>query len=197
MVQQGMTLIELMITLAIIGITLFLGAPAYWEWLQNTQIRTAADTMLVGIKLARAEALKRNPPDPAKPVLFQLMDSFDSSCTPSSTGTNWVVSVDDATGKCDVTDASAFPQIIRLKAKAVGTGNVTVPASQPSIGFNGLGRMQPTTAGDISIAIENSAGGACVAASGKMRCLTILVTAGGQARVCNPSVSDSADTRKC
>jgi type IV fimbrial biogenesis protein FimT len=194
--QQGVTLIELMITLTIIGIALALATPVYWEWLQNTQIRTAADSMLVGVKLARAEALKRN-----TSVLFQLMDSIGATCLPSATEANWVVSVTNASGKCDVADPEASPQIVRLKARAEGTSNVTVAASQsgipqPSITFDALGRVTPTPAADITIALENPTGGNCVAASGKMRCLTVQVTAGGQARVCDPAAG-TGDTRKC
>jgi type IV fimbrial biogenesis protein FimT len=181
-----------MITLTIIGIALALAAPIYWEWIQNTQIRTAAESMLVGVKLARAEALKRN-----ASVRFQLMNSTDSSCALSTTEANWVVSVSDATGLCDVTDPALPPQITRLKAKTAGSGNVTVLASQSSIIFDALGRVAPTPAGDVTIAIENPAGGACVAASGKMRCLNLQVTAGGQARMCDPAVSDATDSGMC
>ena len=37
----GFTLIELMVTLAIVAILLALGAPVYTTWTQYTQIRTA------------------------------------------------------------------------------------------------------------------------------------------------------------
>ena len=85
---RGFTLIELLITLAIVAIVLALGAPAFGAWIQNTQLRSAAESMLTGIKLARTEATKRN-----ATVRFQMMDA---SCALSDTGANWVVSVDDA-----------------------------------------------------------------------------------------------------
>ena len=71
--QHGVTLIELMITITVFGIAISLGAPAYTEWIQNTQIRTAAESVLSGLQLARAEGLKRN-----ATVRFQLMTSMDA-----------------------------------------------------------------------------------------------------------------------
>jgi type IV fimbrial biogenesis protein FimT len=188
LLQRGVTLIELMITLAIIAIALVLAVPAYSEWIQNTQIRSATESMLVGIKLARAEALKRN-----APVRFELMDSTDSGCAPSNADANWVVSVDPAEGKCDVTDPSVSPFITQVKAKGAGMANATISATVTSIVFDALGRI----AADFSINITNSAGGACVKDGGKMRCLRILVTAGGQARMCDPAVTDATDPRSC
>jgi prepilin-type N-terminal cleavage/methylation domain-containing protein len=58
--RAGFTIIELMITLAVLGVLLALGMPSISSWLQNTQIRTAAEGMVSGLQLARAEALRRN-----------------------------------------------------------------------------------------------------------------------------------------
>jgi type IV fimbrial biogenesis protein FimT len=187
-----------MVVLAVIGVALTLGVPAYSEWIQNTQIRSAAESMLVGVKLARGEALKRN-----DIVHFQMTTSTDASCAHSTTGVNWVVSVGDASGSCDVTDSSQFPHITRRNTQVAGTSNVTYQASQTgnadfdgTIDFDALGRI--VTAGDIAIDIKNSAGTCAADASdGKMRCLRILVTSGGQIRMCDPAVSTSGDTRKC
>ena len=60
--QAGVSLVELMIGLAIIGFLLFLGVPQFSNFLQNTQIRNAAETTLAGLTLARAEAVRRNAP---------------------------------------------------------------------------------------------------------------------------------------
>lgn len=37
---KGVTLIELMITLVVLGVLVFLALPSYTIWMQNTQIRT-------------------------------------------------------------------------------------------------------------------------------------------------------------
>jgi type IV fimbrial biogenesis protein FimT len=188
--RRGFTLIELLITLTIVGIVLALGAPAFGAWIQNTQIRSAAESMLTGIKLARTEAAKSNCASH-----FQLTDTGGN---PSTTGPYWLVSSDafnDAgETKCDPTQ----PQIIRQRNSNDGTANaayaVTFPLPPPSsIAFDALGRINT----DLVIDITNPTGGACVASSGPMRCLRILVTPGGQARMCDPAVSDANDSRKC
>lgn len=200
LLQRGVTLIEVLITLAVIGIALTLGTPAYSLWISNTQIRTAAESMLGGIQLARAEGLKRN-----STVRFQLMTSTDSSCALSTAGTNWYISVNDASGKCDMTalpaDPScidpAIPCITRFKAGGETTKNVTVDASQSAILFNGLGQVTPTPATMITVSLANPSAGTCANVSGKMHCLQVQVTAAGQARMCDPAVSTANDPRKC
>jgi type IV fimbrial biogenesis protein FimT len=58
--RNGFTLIELMIALAIFGLLLMLAAPAYTRFLANTQVRTAAETIMNGVRTAQTEAIKRN-----------------------------------------------------------------------------------------------------------------------------------------
>jgi type IV fimbrial biogenesis protein FimT len=188
---RGFTLIEIAIVLAVIGIVLALGAPGFSAWIQNTQIRSATESMMTGIKLARAEALKRN-----ATVRFQIMTSTDATCGLSTSGTNWVVSVDEATSLCDVTDPEATPFIVRVKPGDEGTSNVVYAASQSSINFDALGRVTPVPVGDVTVDITNPAGGDC-ATSGPMRCQTIVVTAGGQAHMCDPTVTVTGDPRTC
>lgn len=190
--RHGFTLIELAITLAVVALVVALGAPSFAAWIQNTQIRNAGETMLAGIKLARAEALKRN-----SPVLFQLTTTTDSSCGLNVAGPSWVVSVSSAVGLCDVTDPTADPpQMIRKKPSSEGTANVVYAATQSSIGFNALGQVTPVPAGDVVIFVTNPTGGDCFP-TGPMRCQTIIVSAGGQARMCDPSVTAAGDPRIC
>lgn len=192
--QAGASLVEIMIALTVLAISLAIGIPAFSEWLQNTQIRTATESMLAGIQSARSEALKRN-----AVVRFQMMSSIDAACAQSATGTNWVVSLGDAAGQCDVADPATPPNIVRIKSATEGTPNVTFQASQSSFAFNGLGMLTPAIGATATIDVANPTGGTCVADGngGKMRCLRIQIASGGQVRMCDPSVSDNADPRKC
>ena len=58
--SRGYTIIELFITMAVLGVVIGLAVPAFGEWLQNQQIRGAADAIQNGFQVARAEAIRRN-----------------------------------------------------------------------------------------------------------------------------------------
>jgi prepilin-type N-terminal cleavage/methylation domain-containing protein len=65
--SRGFTMIELLIGIVVLAILLGMGAPSFMTWMQNAQIRNAADAVLNGMQLARTEAIRRN-----KPVQFAL-----------------------------------------------------------------------------------------------------------------------------
>ena len=68
-------------------------------------------------------------------------------------------------------------------------GTATVTASQNTVTFSGIGWVTPVPASTITFDITNPTGGTCVAASGKIRCLRVTVTAGGQIRMCDPAAT--------
>lgn len=157
----GVTLIEVLVTLTVLAILLMVGLPAYKDWLQNTQIRTAAESVLNGLQLARGEAVKRN-----ALVTFAL------------SGNNWAVTV-NSTG-----------QTIQSRTGGEGSRNAVIsvtPAGIASVTFNGVGRVSGGS--DVTFSVTNPvAGGACQTAGGPMRCMNIVVLAGGQTRLCDPKL---------
>jgi type IV fimbrial biogenesis protein FimT len=191
--SAGFTLIELMITLAVLALLIMIGLPNLSAWLANTQIRTAAEGVQAGLQLARAEALRRN-----ANVRFQLVDSLTAACALSNSGANWVVSLADATGACNIDPSdTAAPQIIQKRSGAEGSPNAVITATGGSaVVFSGLGRV--TGAGALTrIDVTNPGGGACQTAAGPMRCLRLTVASGGQVRMCDPMVTDPNDPRLC
>lgn len=199
--QQGVTLIELIVGIAILAILLAVAAPNLSSWIQNAQIRTAAEAMQNGLQLARAEAVRRN-----ASVRFQLMDTTSNACVLSTTGVNWIVSQDDPSGACASTPSDTVaPRIIQMRAGTEGSTNATVASTQSPIAFNGLGRQVSATNADLSttanppvtvtIDIKNPTGGLCMPA-GTMRCLQVQVSASGQVRMCDPAIV-STDPRGC
>lgn len=194
--SSGFSLIELMITLAVLGMMIMIALPGMGTWLQNTQIRTSADAMQAGLQLARAEALKRN-----TTVRFQLVDTLAAGCALSATGRNWVVSLDDTSGLCNL-DASetTAPQIIQKRASAEGSRNAVVTATGgTSVAFNGLGRAAVGSLTAINITNPNNGSCKTLAGNEPMRCLRITVNAGGTVRMCDPAVdpADASDPRRC
>lgn len=191
--QQGTTLVELLIGLAIIAMLFALGSPAFTSWIQNSQIRTAAEAIQNGLHLARGEAVRRN-----TSVRFQLTSAVTATCALSTTGGNWVVSLDSPAGACNSAPSDTVaPRIIQIRSAAEGSPNAAVAAGQSAIIFNGLGRVTPVPAGDIDIDISNPTGGTCAtAATDGMRCLRIRVSTGGQIRMCNPILA-ATDPQGC
>lgn len=191
--QRGMSLVELVVGLLIIGTLLALAAPSYSTWIQNTKIRTTAESILNGIQLARGEAVRRN-----TRIQFSLTDDLTGTCGLSLSGLNWIVSFDDPTNLCDSAllneaadagdlTASPAPRIIQIKPAAEGSTGVTVAADQSSIVFNGLGRITPVPAATININVSNPTAGACAALAGPVRCMRVQVSTGGQVRFCDPA----------
>lgn len=171
-VQQGVTLIELLVAVAIMGVLAAIGVPSFNQWIQNSQIKNAASSIQDGLQTARTEAVRRN-----KLVQFSI-----------SSGSSWTVG-------CATPDATC-PGDIESRNSNEGSTNAVVTASQSTIVFNGLGRVTPTLASAATVDVSNPTGGSCLADSGSMKCLRVEVAAGGQIRMCDPSLS-SSDPKGC
>ncbi|MEW7983451.1 MAG: GspH/FimT family pseudopilin [Candidatus Sedimenticola endophacoides] len=61
-VQRGVTLIELISTLAIAAILLTLAVPGFSRWSEESRLVTEVNTLLTHLHLARSEAVKRRTP---------------------------------------------------------------------------------------------------------------------------------------
>ena len=83
-------MIEIMIGITIFAMLILVGLPSFTQWMQSAQIRTMTETMLAGVQLARAEAVRRN-----SLVRFQMVSTMDATCALSTSGTNWIVSLDE------------------------------------------------------------------------------------------------------
>jgi len=188
---RGVSLIELLVGIAILGIAVALGAPAFSEWIANSQIRSTAESIQNGLHLARAEAVRRN-----TSVQFQLTTTLDNSCAVNAAGANWVVSISSATtpvaSHCgdDISD-TASSMLLQKGSPVSANANATISASQPAFGFNGLGRIVKTTTPatevvNSTIDISSTRGGCLGTTGGTLRCLRLLVAAAGQIRMCDP-----------
>lgn len=187
MSQRGISLVEVLISIALVALLIALAAPNFAAWIQSSQIRAASESMLAGLQLARGEAVRRN-----IPVAFTLTDSLTNSCAASTSGTSWVVSVDDPTGGCQTGASDTIaPRIVQVRS-ATTTPNAEVAATQATVRFNSLGQMTPfpNPGGDVVIDVTNSKGGSCATLASPnlpMRCLRLVVTSGGQIRMCDPA----------
>ena len=167
---RGMTLIEILIALSILVLLLGMGAPSFMVWMQSQQVRNAADAVLNGMQLARAEAIRRN-----RPVEFAL-----------SNQSGWVVT--QVNPKLD----------IQTRSEAEGSPKVDVdatPAGAYAVTFDALGG--PTDNPDGSLRIQSLTFTSQVSNSA-IRSLQIMVSVSGTIRMCDPDPAlKDDDPRRC
>ena len=75
--EAGFTVVELMVTLSIIGVLLALAAPGFRQLTLNQGVKTAAFDMLSALQYARSEAIKR----PGETVTLKAGASSDGAWT--------------------------------------------------------------------------------------------------------------------
>lgn len=185
---RGFTVIELMITLTLLGILLALALPGFNGFIRDSQIRTAASAIENGLQLARAEAVRRN-----DEVQFNLLGTLNGAAVAG--GTDWsVVASDPAT-------PAVFDQPVqtRRESSASTSARVGVATSvsataaaagegvPSTITFTGLGRVNAATT-VRQIDITGAAGS---------RGLTVQLTPGGEIRLCDPALSLATNPQGC
>lgn len=179
--SRGVSLIELMIAIAILGILLSIAVPSFRTWILNTQIRTAAEALNNGLQLARGEAVRRN-----TNVQFVL-----------GAGTGWTVGCATVVADVDGDGRDDCPEVIQTRAAGEGSKDATLsvtPAGATTVTFNGYGRVTANLDGSATITQLDIDSALLDAASSHD--LRILIS-GGSIRFCDPNITRPGDPRAC
>lgn len=88
--QTGFSLLELMVTVAVLAITVTIALPSFTSTIQNNRLSTQANQFIAALQLTRSSAISRN-------QRITLCKSSDgSSCTTNGDWTQgWIIFVDN------------------------------------------------------------------------------------------------------
>lgn len=184
---RGFTVVELMVTLALLALLLGLAMPSFTTWVRNAQVRTVSDALQNGLRLAQGEAVRRH----RQVVFFRTADSACvTTATASATGAFWMVrTVPLVAGdpveavQCGVlSDVAAGVTIAGATALCFNSGGRQVANANPNIG------------GTACALDASGASTFDISSSGADRPLRVFVTLGGSVRLCDPAKTLSAST---
>lgn len=147
--SRGFTLVELMVTIAILAILLGIALPDFRQMLASERVRSANSDMFSALIMARSEAIKRNSPVTIVPAV-------------SGWNGGWTLQV----GGNTVQTQNALNADVAVKQ--MDSSNTVVSAT--TVSFGGNGRPTPSSA-DITFIFSSAAIPAVTA-----RCTSLTLT---------------------
>lgn len=157
--NRGFTLIELIVTMTIIGILVALAAPGMQSFSSSNRLTTQINDLLADISLARSESIKRN--------------AAAGICVTAANGTSCVSSGNWANGwliyycsSASTTCPSASK--VTIKAREPLTGNNTLTTPGDEIAFSKSG-MLSSGAGQVTLTDPKTGGKriVCISSTGR------------------------------
>lgn len=172
---HGFTLVELMVTLAVLAIVATIAVPSFQEMMTKNRVKGAAEALYADMQLARQESIKRN----------QAI-----SVTFGSNSGGWCYGLDDTSGSCDCTATTSASNC------TIGAGTTAFSrVVQGSTSFNGVA----LNSGNITF--DNVRGTASTSGTNTVSIgayqASVVVGALGSARICTPSGQTSVGYPGC
>ena len=111
----GFTLLELMITLAIISVVMVIGVPSFQNFIKNDRLVTQINTLVGHLAYARSEAALRH-----QSVVICASDT-QTSCSTANWASGWIIFVDSNNDS----NFSAGEDMLRVVEELSGDNTLT------------------------------------------------------------------------
>lgn len=172
----GFTLIELMVTIAIVAIMLVAAAPSFRNFIRNSELTSLTNKLLAAINAARSEAMKYGQ---------------NALVIPANGGNDWtqgwIVFVDrNRNNSYDESDDVVVQKQGALAGyfSVAGTGNANLSNSYIMFDSSGFARSYGAAPGVPNLTLKIAR--TDVSSTGEQRYIVVART--GRARACNPSL---------
>lgn len=211
--QQGMTLVELVISMALVGGMMALAVPAVGDWSDANRVKATGDSMLNGLQLAKMEAVRQN-----TRARFVLTDTPTFTTALGGQAGDWEVCTADNAGSFLNNQGQVWfgtevgtPARVGISTAALATQNYATPLAAGT-GLTGFvppagTQCAGTTAADTNVNVTFDAMGRMATTNliapsitridilnarpnNANKRLVIIINPQGQIKLCNPASQD-------
>lgn len=182
LVRRGFTLIELMVTVALVAIMLALAVPSMTTFMRNAELTSFTNTLLAGINAARSEAMKRG------------MNAMVVPTDAANWSSGWIVFVDvdrsgtHTSGDIDILTSAIVPDSLTVS----NLGSSTAANLYVMYDASGYSKLKTGGFGAWTFQIKrNDVSGSELLTQTRR----IKIASTGRARVCTPKTSTDVDCK--
>lgn len=175
---RGFSLIELMVTVAVMAVLTLLATPSLTTWMANNRVRTATEALQNALRQAQGEALQRS-----RQTAFVLTATTPAlAATPAANTQNWYVQTLPLTGSDET--AGTF-----LRGETVAKAQSVTVTGSAVICFNSIGRLVTNSSTGLgsNCTAPTSFTTYNLTATRADRPLRVEVYLGGKVRMCDPA----------
>lgn len=149
--QAAFTLIELMVTLAVMAVVIGIAVPSFTTLIHTNRVKTLTEDLASSVNLARMEALKRG-------KRVSVCASSDGIACSGQWTDGWIIFLDGA-----ASDAAAAPvittpltDILRVQQKTGDGANIGVSGGKTFLRYTSTGMLGRTDNNEIAITVSSS-----------------------------------------